>query len=92
MSRDTGDNLDRNQSGNLPMANVMDAYLSRRSVMRGSSDRDTLPSPRTRTCSPPVSVLVQPCRRLRRPPSITTRLPSTRTVGAGSRPAGEIET
>ncbi len=36
MSRDTGDNLDRNQSGNLPMANVMDAYLSRRSVMRGS--------------------------------------------------------
>ena len=36
MSRDTGDNLDRNQSGNLPMASVMDAYLSRRSVMRGS--------------------------------------------------------
>lgn len=36
MSRDTGDNLDRNHSGNMPMANVMDAYLSRRSVMRGS--------------------------------------------------------
>jgi hypothetical protein len=30
MSRDTGDNLDRNLSGNLPMASVMDAYLSRR--------------------------------------------------------------
>ena len=36
MSRDTGDNLDRNQSGNLPMASVMDTYLSRRSVVRGS--------------------------------------------------------
>ncbi|MDF2487872.1 MAG: hypothetical protein K0S77_494 [Pseudomonas sp.] len=36
MSRDTGDNLDRNLSGNLPMASVMDAYLSRRTVMRGS--------------------------------------------------------
>ncbi|CAG8866007.1 hypothetical protein PS627_01838 [Pseudomonas fluorescens] len=36
MSRDTGDNLDRNPSGNLPMASVMDAYLSRRTVMRGS--------------------------------------------------------
>ncbi len=36
MSRDTGDNLDRNHSANMPMANVMDAYLSRRSVMRGS--------------------------------------------------------
>ncbi|TBV06708.1 PhoX family protein [Phytopseudomonas dryadis] len=35
MSRDTGDNLDRNPSGNLPMASVLDAYLSRRSVMRG---------------------------------------------------------
>nr|WP_312232522.1 PhoX family phosphatase [Pseudomonas sp.] len=35
MSRDTGDNLDRNTSGNLPMASVLDAYLSRRSVMRG---------------------------------------------------------
>lgn len=36
MSRDTGDNLDRNHSGNLPMASVMDAYLSRRSMMRGT--------------------------------------------------------
>ncbi|MGC7840411.1 PhoX family protein [Pseudomonas wayambapalatensis] len=36
MSRETGDNLDRNQSGNLPMASVMDTYLSRRTVMRGS--------------------------------------------------------
>ena len=36
MSRDTGDNLDRNTSGNLPMASVLDAYLSRRSVVRGS--------------------------------------------------------
>ncbi|WP_060479338.1 PhoX family protein [Pseudomonas monteilii] len=36
MSRDTGDNLDRNHSTNLPMASVMDAYLSRRSVIRGS--------------------------------------------------------
>ncbi|MCO7505303.1 MULTISPECIES: PhoX family phosphatase [unclassified Pseudomonas] len=36
MSRDTGDNLDRNTSGNLPMATVLDAYLSRRSVVRGS--------------------------------------------------------
>ncbi|MFB4390841.1 MULTISPECIES: PhoX family phosphatase [unclassified Pseudomonas] len=36
MSRETGDNLDRNPSGNLPMASVMDAYLSRRSVLRGS--------------------------------------------------------
>ncbi len=36
MSRESGDNLDRNHSGNLPMASVMDAYLSRRSVMRGS--------------------------------------------------------
>lgn len=36
MSRDTGDNLDRNHSGNPPMASVMDVYLSRRSVMRGS--------------------------------------------------------
>lgn len=35
MSRDTGDNLDRNPSGNLPMASVLDSYLSRRSVMRG---------------------------------------------------------
>ena len=35
MSRDTGDNLDRNTSGNLPMATVLDAYLSRRSVVRG---------------------------------------------------------
>lgn len=35
MSRDTGDNLNRNPSGNLPMASVLDAYLSRRSVMRG---------------------------------------------------------
>lgn len=36
MSRETGDNLDRNQSGNLAMASVMDTYLSRRTVMRGS--------------------------------------------------------
>ncbi|MCO7568228.1 PhoX family phosphatase [Pseudomonas sp. S 311-6] len=36
MSRETGDNLDRNLSDNPPMASVMDAYLSRRSVMRGS--------------------------------------------------------
>jgi len=36
MSRESGDNVDRNASGNLPMASVMDAYLSRRSVMRGS--------------------------------------------------------
>lgn len=36
MSRESGDNLDRNRSGNLPMATVMDVYLSRRSVMRGS--------------------------------------------------------
>ncbi|MBK5008521.1 PhoX family phosphatase [Pseudomonas sp. S60] len=36
MSRDTGDNLDRNHSTNLPMATVMDAYLSRRTVIRGS--------------------------------------------------------
>jgi len=36
MSRESGDNLDRNHSGNLSMASVMDAYLSRRSVMRGS--------------------------------------------------------
>lgn len=28
MSRESGDNLDRNSSGNLPMASVMDAYLS----------------------------------------------------------------
>ncbi|MBK4999363.1 PhoX family phosphatase [Pseudomonas sp. S31] len=35
MSRESGDNLDRNRSGNLPMASVMDLYLSRRSVMRG---------------------------------------------------------
>lgn len=35
MSRDTGDNLDRNHSTNLPMAAIMDVYLSRRSVMRG---------------------------------------------------------
>lgn len=39
MSRESGDNLDRNSSGNLPMASVMDAYLSRRSVMRGSLGR-----------------------------------------------------
>ena len=36
MSRDSGDNLDRNRSANPPMASVMDAYLSRRSVIRGS--------------------------------------------------------
>ncbi|WP_449434644.1 PhoX family protein [Pseudomonas putida] len=36
MSRESGDNLDRNPSANLPMASVMDAYLSRRSVIRGS--------------------------------------------------------
>ncbi len=36
MSRESGDNLDRNPSSNLPMASVMDAYLSRRTVMRGS--------------------------------------------------------
>ncbi len=36
MSRDTGDNLDRNASGNLPMTSVLDMYLSRRSVVRGS--------------------------------------------------------
>nr|WP_314877629.1 PhoX family phosphatase [uncultured Pseudomonas sp.] len=36
MSRDSGDNLDRNQSGNLPMAGVMETYLSRRTVLRGS--------------------------------------------------------
>ncbi len=36
MSRDSGDNLDRNRSGNAPMTSVMDLYLSRRSVMRGS--------------------------------------------------------
>jgi secreted PhoX family phosphatase len=36
MSRDSGDNLDRNHAGNLPMTSVMDAYLSRRSVLRGS--------------------------------------------------------
>lgn len=35
MSRDTGDNLDRNTSGNVPMATVLDTYLSRRSVVRG---------------------------------------------------------
>lgn len=35
MSRDTGDNLDRNPSTNTAMATVMDIYLSRRSVMRG---------------------------------------------------------
>ncbi|MDD1014248.1 PhoX family protein [Pseudomonas rubra] len=35
MSRDTGDNLNRNQSGNLPMDSVLESYLSRRSVVRG---------------------------------------------------------
>lgn len=35
MSRDSGDNLDRNLSGNLSMASVMDTYLSRRAVVRG---------------------------------------------------------
>jgi len=35
MSRDTGDNLDRNPGTNTAMATVMDIYLSRRSVMRG---------------------------------------------------------
>ncbi|MFR0714392.1 PhoX family phosphatase [Pseudomonas putida] len=36
MSRHSGDNLDRNRSGNAPMAGIMDLYLSRRSVVRGS--------------------------------------------------------
>ncbi|MDF0730435.1 PhoX family phosphatase [Pseudomonas entomophila] len=36
MSRESGDNLDRNLSGNPPMASVMDVYLSRRTMMRGS--------------------------------------------------------
>lgn len=36
MSRASGDNLNRNTSGNLPMASVMDAHLSRRSMLRGS--------------------------------------------------------
>ena len=36
MSRDTGDNLDRNHSGNPPIASVMDVSISRRSVIRGS--------------------------------------------------------
>ncbi|WP_327439814.1 PhoX family phosphatase [Pseudomonas donghuensis] len=35
MSRDTGDNLNRNPSGNLPMDSVLESYLSRRSVVRG---------------------------------------------------------
>jgi secreted PhoX family phosphatase len=35
MSRDTGDNENRNLSTNTPMASVMDTYLSRRSVVRG---------------------------------------------------------
>ncbi|WP_028695260.1 PhoX family protein [Pseudomonas cremoricolorata] len=36
MSRDSGDNLNRNRSANLPMADVMQAHLSRRSMLRGS--------------------------------------------------------
>ncbi|HTO18268.1 MAG TPA: PhoX family phosphatase [Pseudomonas sp.] len=36
MSRETGDNLQRNLSPNEPMGAVMDRYLSRRSVLRGS--------------------------------------------------------
>ncbi|WP_434770886.1 PhoX family protein [Pseudomonas entomophila] len=36
MSRASGDNLNRNPSGHAPMARVMDAYLSRRTVLRGS--------------------------------------------------------
>ncbi|MCO8166081.1 PhoX family phosphatase [Pseudomonas sp. 21LCFQ02] len=35
MSRDTGDNLNRNPSVNEPMGSVIDTYLSRRSVVRG---------------------------------------------------------
>ncbi|WP_194791668.1 PhoX family protein [Pseudomonas sp. UFMG81] len=35
MSRHSGGSLDRNRSGNLPMASVMDTYLSRRAVVRG---------------------------------------------------------
>ncbi|PWB30242.1 dTDP-glucose 4,6-dehydratase [Pseudomonas sp. SDI] len=35
MSRDTGDNLNRNLSGNVPMDSVLDTFLSRRSVVRG---------------------------------------------------------
>lgn len=31
MSRETGDNQDRNHSDNMPMASIMDVYLSRRS-------------------------------------------------------------
>ncbi len=36
MSRETGDNLQRNHSHNEPMDRVVDRYLSRRSVLRGS--------------------------------------------------------
>ncbi|HTN30448.1 MAG TPA: PhoX family phosphatase [Pseudomonas sp.] len=36
MSRETGDTLQRNPSNNEPMEQVMDRYLSRRSVLRGS--------------------------------------------------------
>ncbi|MDZ5603485.1 PhoX family phosphatase [Pseudomonas sp. RP23018S] len=36
MSRASGDSLDRNLSGNLPMAQVMEARLSRRTMLRGS--------------------------------------------------------
>lgn len=36
MSRETGDTLQRNPSDNEPMDQVMDRYLSRRSVLRGS--------------------------------------------------------
>ena len=35
MSRNTGDNQNRNLSTNEPMASVLDTYLSRRSVVRG---------------------------------------------------------
>ena len=35
MSKSTGDDLNRNLSGNQPMDSVLEAYLSRRSVMRG---------------------------------------------------------
>ncbi len=35
MSKSTGDDLNRNLSGNRPMESVLEAYLSRRSVMRG---------------------------------------------------------
>ncbi|WP_312934366.1 PhoX family phosphatase [Pseudomonas sp.] len=36
MSQESGDNLDRNLSGNLPMAHVIEARLSRRTMLRGS--------------------------------------------------------